>query len=126
MIMLPRDLSCWRNWKALRTRSGPVRVVVASAAGSAGTGPGQFSPSKGPQSVAATGQIGALDLLTGILTWVNAGHMAPMLVRNGTYAGEHPVLLQQILKDEWGFDEGPDYVAAFLAGTLVERETADA
>ncbi len=35
-----------------------------------------------------TGQIGALDVATGILTWVNAGHVAPMLVRNGTYAGE--------------------------------------
>ena len=35
-----------------------------------------------------TGQIGALDVSTGILTWVNAGHVAPMLVRNGTYAGE--------------------------------------
>lgn len=35
-----------------------------------------------------TGQIGTLDLATGILTWLNAGHVLPMLVRNGTFAGE--------------------------------------
>ena len=37
-----------------------------------------------------TGQFGSLDLPTGVLTWVNAGHVLPMLVRNGTYAGELP------------------------------------
>ncbi|MET0579644.1 MAG: PP2C family protein-serine/threonine phosphatase [Ilumatobacteraceae bacterium] len=35
-----------------------------------------------------TSQFGSLDLSTGVLTWVNAGHVLPMLVRNGTYAGE--------------------------------------
>lgn len=35
-----------------------------------------------------TGQFGSLDVPTGVLTWVNAGHVLPMLVRNGTYAGE--------------------------------------
>jgi hypothetical protein len=35
-----------------------------------------------------TGQFGALDLATGVLTWINAGHVLPMLVRNGSYAGE--------------------------------------
>ena len=35
-----------------------------------------------------TGQLGTLDLQTGELTWLNAGHVPPMLVRNGTYAGE--------------------------------------
>jgi len=35
-----------------------------------------------------TGQFGSLDLPTGVLTWVNAGHVLPMLVRNGSYAGE--------------------------------------
>ena len=35
-----------------------------------------------------TAQIGTLDLTTGILTWLNAGHVRPMLVRNGTFAGE--------------------------------------
>jgi hypothetical protein len=35
-----------------------------------------------------TAQFGALDLPTGVLTWINAGHVPPMLVRNGTYAGE--------------------------------------
>jgi serine phosphatase RsbU (regulator of sigma subunit) len=37
-----------------------------------------------------TGQFGSLELRTGILTWLNAGHVLPMLVRNGTYAGELP------------------------------------
>ena len=34
-----------------------------------------------------TAIIGSLDLGSGTLTWVNAGHVLPMLVRNGTYAG---------------------------------------
>ena len=34
-----------------------------------------------------TGIIGSLGLDTGILSWINAGHVLPMLVRNGTYAG---------------------------------------
>jgi len=34
-----------------------------------------------------TGIIGSLDLQTGTLRWINAGHVLPMLVRNGTYAG---------------------------------------
>jgi serine phosphatase RsbU (regulator of sigma subunit) len=39
-------------------------------------------------SYCVTGQFGSLDFPTGVLTWVNAGHVLPMLVRNGTYAGE--------------------------------------
>lgn len=35
-----------------------------------------------------TGLIGTLDLQDGTLTWINAGHVLPMLVRNGTYTGE--------------------------------------
>ena len=35
-----------------------------------------------------TGQFGSLDLDTGELTWINAGHPLPLLVRNGTFAGE--------------------------------------
>lgn len=35
-----------------------------------------------------TGQFGSIDLSTGVLTWINAGHVLPMLVRNGSYAGE--------------------------------------
>lgn len=35
-----------------------------------------------------TGLIGSLDFDTGVLTWINAGHVLPLLVRNGTYAGE--------------------------------------
>jgi hypothetical protein len=34
-----------------------------------------------------TGIIGTLDLDTGTLRWINAGHVLPMLVRNGAYAG---------------------------------------
>lgn len=34
-----------------------------------------------------TAIIGSLDLESGTLTWVNAGHVLPMLVRNGAYAG---------------------------------------
>jgi hypothetical protein len=34
-----------------------------------------------------TGLVGTLDLHSGTLTWINAGHVLPMLVRNGTYAG---------------------------------------
>ena len=35
-----------------------------------------------------TGQIASLDLATGVLTWLNAGHPLPMLVRDGSYVGE--------------------------------------
>lgn len=35
-----------------------------------------------------TGQFGSLDLASGVLTWVNAGHLLPLLVRNGSYVGE--------------------------------------
>lgn len=37
-----------------------------------------------------TGIIGTLDLQTSTLRWINAGHVLPMLVRNGTYAGTLP------------------------------------
>lgn len=36
----------------------------------------------------ATGQIGSLDLPTGRLSWLNAGHPLPLLFRDGTYLGE--------------------------------------
>jgi hypothetical protein len=39
------------------------------------------------ESYFVTGLIGSLDLESGALTWINAGHVLPMLVRNGTYAG---------------------------------------
>lgn len=35
-----------------------------------------------------TGQFGSLDIASGTLTWINAGHLLPMLVRNGSYVGE--------------------------------------
>lgn len=42
------------------------------------------------RSAFATGQIGALDHHTGELTWLNAGHPLPLLVRDGTFIGELP------------------------------------
>ncbi len=39
-------------------------------------------------SAYVTGQFGSLDLASGVLTWVNAGHLLPMLVRDGSYVGE--------------------------------------
>jgi serine phosphatase RsbU (regulator of sigma subunit) len=35
-----------------------------------------------------TGQLGDLDLATGHLTWLNAGHPLPLLVRDGCFVGE--------------------------------------
>jgi len=35
-----------------------------------------------------TGQIGRLDLDSGVLHWINAGHPAPMLIRHGQVVGE--------------------------------------
>lgn len=35
-----------------------------------------------------TGQLASLDVETGLLSWINAGHLLPLLVRNGTFAGE--------------------------------------
>ena len=37
-----------------------------------------------------TGLVGSLNLHSGTLTWISAGHVLPMLVRNGTYAGPLP------------------------------------
>ena len=47
------------------------------------------------RSAYATGQIGSLDHHTGELTWLNAGHPLPLLVRDGAFIGElacHPSL----------------------------------
>jgi serine phosphatase RsbU (regulator of sigma subunit) len=35
-----------------------------------------------------TGQLGRLDLDSGELTWLNAGHPLPLLVRDGSFVGE--------------------------------------
>lgn len=40
------------------------------------------------RSAFATGQIGSLDHHTGELTWLNAGHPLPLLMRNGSFVGE--------------------------------------
>jgi hypothetical protein len=49
-----------------------------------------------------TGQIGRLDLITGVLTWITAGHPPPMLVRHGQVIGslDGPPALP------WGFGPG--------------------
>jgi serine phosphatase RsbU (regulator of sigma subunit) len=39
-----------------------------------------------------TAQFGSLAVDTGVLTWLNAGHPLPLLVRNGRYVGELPCL----------------------------------
>jgi serine phosphatase RsbU (regulator of sigma subunit) len=55
-----------------------------------------------------TGQIGRLDVDTGMLHWVNAGHPAPLLVRHGQVVGslERPPALP------WGF--GPRECAVYI------------
>lgn len=40
------------------------------------------------QSYYVTGQIATLDTGSGRLTWLNAGHVLPLLVRNGSFVGE--------------------------------------
>src|SRR4029078_12412542 len=35
-----------------------------------------------------TGQLGSRDVATGRLRWITVGHVLPLLVRNGTFAGE--------------------------------------
>ena len=40
------------------------------------------------RSAFVTGQMASLDLVSGDLTWLNAGHPLPLLVRDGTFIGE--------------------------------------
>ncbi len=40
------------------------------------------------QSYYVTGQIATLEMSSGRLTWLNAGHVLPLLVRNGSFVGE--------------------------------------
>ena len=40
------------------------------------------------QSYYVTGQIATLDVGSGRLMWLNAGHVLPLLIRNGSYVGE--------------------------------------
>lgn len=40
------------------------------------------------RSLYVTAQLASLDVESGSLTWINAGHVLPMLVRNGVYAGD--------------------------------------
>ena len=48
----------------------------------------------------ATGQLAQLDLATGLLTWTNAGHPCPMLIRNGQVIRQ----LQGEAGLPWGLD----------------------
>ncbi len=54
------------------------------------TAAGELIATEFGRSYYVTAQFGSLDLATGELSWVNAGHVPPLLVRNGTYAGELP------------------------------------
>jgi len=40
------------------------------------------------QSYYVTGQLATLDMSSGRLSWLNAGHVLPLLVRNGSFVGE--------------------------------------
>jgi serine phosphatase RsbU (regulator of sigma subunit) len=48
----------------------------------------------------ATGQLGRLDTVTGILRWVNAGHPRPLLVRDGRTVGQ----LEAEIGLPWGLE----------------------
>jgi serine phosphatase RsbU (regulator of sigma subunit) len=55
----------------------------------------------------ATGQLAQLEVENGSLTWTNAGHPGPLLVRNGQVIGQltaEPTL-------PWGLDGGPPETA---------------
>lgn len=80
--------------------------------------PGQF----------ATAQIGRLDTQTGELSWVNAGHPAPLWVRGGRVIGELPCAMSRPV----GLGGGPatlqsvrlepgDRVLLFTDGVVEER-----
>jgi serine phosphatase RsbU (regulator of sigma subunit) len=49
---------------------------------------GEVLASQFNDSSFVTGQLGDLELATGQLTWLNAGHPLPLLVRDGGFAGE--------------------------------------
>lgn len=51
----------------------------------------------------ATGQLAKLDLATGTLTWTNAGHPCPLLLRNGKVVGQ----LECEAGLPWGLDDQP-------------------
>jgi serine phosphatase RsbU (regulator of sigma subunit) len=49
---------------------------------------GELLAAEWDDSSYVTGQIGSLELATGQLTWLNAGHPLPLLVRDGHFVGE--------------------------------------
>jgi len=79
----------------------------------------------------ATGQLAQLELETGTLSWINAGHPRPLLVRNGQAIGQ----LEGVLTLPWGLGEEPaspaqealeqgDGVLFFTDG-IIEARTPD-
>lgn len=79
----------------------------------------------------ATGQLAKLDLATGALTWTNAGHPCPLLLRNGRVIGQ----LECEAGLPWGLDEQPITLGAeqleprdgvlFFTDGVVEARAAD-
>jgi serine phosphatase RsbU (regulator of sigma subunit) len=79
----------------------------------------------------ATGQLAKLDLATGALTWTNAGHPCPLLLRNGQVIGQ----LECEAGLPWGLDEQPVTLATeqleprdgilFFTDGVVEARAAD-
>jgi serine phosphatase RsbU (regulator of sigma subunit) len=51
---------------------------------------GEIIASQFPRGAFVTAQLASLAADSGVLTWLNAGHPLPLLVRNGSYVGELP------------------------------------
>jgi serine phosphatase RsbU (regulator of sigma subunit) len=79
----------------------------------------------------ATGQLAKLDLGTGLLTWTNAGHPCPLLLRNGQVIGQ----LECEAGLPWGLDDQPITLATeqleprdvvlFFTDGVVEARASD-
>ncbi|HUG00001.1 MAG TPA: PP2C family protein-serine/threonine phosphatase [Ilumatobacter sp.] len=77
VLMAAAAINSLRNSRrAGRTLTAAYEIVDASISAQFGS------------SYYVTGVIGTLDLETSTLRWINAGHVRPMLVRNGTYGGQ--------------------------------------
>jgi hypothetical protein len=77
VLMAAAAINSLRNSRrAGRTLTDAYGIVDASISAQFGS------------SYFVTGIIGTLDLQTNTLRWINAGHVLPMLVRNGTYGGQ--------------------------------------
>ncbi len=69
------------------------------------TGIDEAITAHGPPFTFATGQLAQLDIDTGVMTWTNAGHPLPFLIRGGSVIGE----LECRPTPPWGL------------GTIIER-----